>query len=225
MVIVRPLTVLVHELGHGLPALLLTKEKVKLFIGSHGDPYRSVHFQFGRLEIYFKYNPILWNHGLCVSESTDITINKQLIIILFGPIASLSFGISTSYYAFANDTHGSFKLISIFIFTSSLIDFFQNIIPRKNPIQLFDGSIVYNDGEQLKQVLKYKTVPSQFNKGVKYYNNFQFPEAAKQFHQIINNGIKDEMIYRVTILSYIHSKNFKESALLLGEFKKKYSLN
>lgn len=225
MAIIRPLTVLIHELGHGLPALLFTTEKVQIYIGSYGDPSKSLHITIGRLEIYFKYNPILWNHGLCVPKSDNISINKNIVITLFGPIISLLFGISSILIAFAGNLHGSLKMISVFFLVSSFIDFFLNIIPNKTPTRLYDGAIVYNDGQQLKQLIKYKSFPTQFNSGVKHYNNKEFEKASIHFIKIIDQGLADEMIYRLAISSNLQSKNY-ESALLIQEmFDKAYNLN
>jgi len=41
-------TITVHELGHAIPALLMTRDEVTIFIGSFGDPYESFHFKTGR---------------------------------------------------------------------------------------------------------------------------------------------------------------------------------
>ncbi|SEO00261.1 hypothetical protein SAMN05216436_12835 [bacterium A37T11] len=62
----RALTVVIHELGHAVPAIFLTKEKVAIYIGSFGDPNKSLHVNIGLLEVWFKYSPFLWGRGLCV---------------------------------------------------------------------------------------------------------------------------------------------------------------
>ncbi|MCH8904747.1 MAG: hypothetical protein IIA45_12645, partial [Bacteroidetes bacterium] len=85
-IILRPFTVLFHELGHGITALLLTKEKVTLYIGSYGDPKNSFKFSLGRLEFFIKYFSVLWEIGLCVHQSKNIPLNRQILITLFGPI-------------------------------------------------------------------------------------------------------------------------------------------
>jgi hypothetical protein len=48
-------TVTLHELGHAIPALLMTKDEVTIYIGSIGSPYNSFHLAIGRLEFYCKY--------------------------------------------------------------------------------------------------------------------------------------------------------------------------
>jgi hypothetical protein len=52
-------TVALHELGHAIPALLMTRDEVTIYIGSFGNPYSSFHFTTGRLKFCCKYNPLL----------------------------------------------------------------------------------------------------------------------------------------------------------------------
>src|SRR5258708_39407973 len=59
-------TVTLHELGHAIPALLMTRDEVTIFIGSFGSPYKSFRFTIGRLEFYCKCNPLLWYKGCCL---------------------------------------------------------------------------------------------------------------------------------------------------------------
>jgi len=50
VLLTRPLTVIFHELGHAIPAILLTKEKVTVYIGSYGDPKKSLRIKIGLLD-------------------------------------------------------------------------------------------------------------------------------------------------------------------------------
>jgi len=93
VVILRPFSTLIHELGHGIPALLLTDKKVTLYLGSYGDPKESFRIQIGRLELFFNKNPFHWKIGLCVLEQKTLSINKQIFIVLMGPLASLALSI------------------------------------------------------------------------------------------------------------------------------------
>lgn len=225
IVITRPFTVLFHELGHGIPALLLTKDKVTLYIGSYGDPKQSLTFRIGRLEFFLKYNPFLWKLGLCVPHSKEVSMIRQIFITVLGPITSLFLGALCCYIAFAADFHGSIKVISAVFLGSSLFDFFVNILPRDEPIQIFDGSIVYNDGQQLRQLFMYKTLPSQYTVGADHYNKQEYEMAAKAFHNIIDNGLKNDMVYRLGISAYLQFKDYKTALTLHKEFEKYCKLN
>lgn len=87
--LVSPLAVLAHELGHALPAMLLSSSPVTVFIG---DPRHSkvrqcvgrFHFAFTRQQSGF---------GFCQFGKTQLSPFSQIIIAVAGPLASLIFTI------------------------------------------------------------------------------------------------------------------------------------
>ena len=82
------LCVLVHELGHAIPALLLSKEKVEAYIGSLGLIVPSGKLRMGRLSIFVSYNPFLWIKGMCKPYGA-YSINRQIFYVSTGPIATV----------------------------------------------------------------------------------------------------------------------------------------
>ncbi|MES2381006.1 MAG: tetratricopeptide repeat protein [Bacteroidota bacterium] len=216
--ITRPFTVLFHELGHAIPAILMTRQTVSIYIGSYGDPKKSLHFSIGLLDIWFKYNPFSWRIGLCVPSAEKISIKKQIIYTLTGPLTSFTIAIVTCYLTFAYDLHGLLKLILIIFLVSSIFDLFVNIIPSNEPLQLYDGKLVYNDGYRLKQLFYYKRLPKEYEQATELYNQQKFAEAATQFKNILRNGIKDEYIYRLAIDSLLKVNNYKQAKELSDEF-------
>jgi len=54
VLLTRQLSVFFHELGHAIPALVLTKEKVTIYIGSFGDPNKSLKIPIVPLTIFFR---------------------------------------------------------------------------------------------------------------------------------------------------------------------------
>lgn len=221
----RPFTTLFHELGHGITALLLTKEKVSLYIGNYGNPDQSFILKIKKLELFFLKNPFNWRVGLCIYNDKNVSFNKKIFITLMGPVASLLLGFLSFYLALTLDLHGIVKVLSFVLLSSSLYDFFSNIIPQKDPIQLYDGSIAYNDGQQLIMLFMYKALPSKYEIGVEYYNNQNYKKAAKVFHSIIKNGWKKEIIYRHALASYLQDKNYKTALELNKEFVQLGGLN
>ena len=55
VVLLRSLTTFFHEMGHAVPALLFTREKVEVFVGSYGDLHNALQLQLGRLKLYLKF--------------------------------------------------------------------------------------------------------------------------------------------------------------------------
>lgn len=214
-------------MGHAIPSLLFTKDTVAIYIGSYGDLDKSIHFRIGRLEIYFKYNPLLWELGLCTHHnSKDVTITMQIIIILMGPVASLIIGIISSYITYIS-TNNSIMFISFMFALSSFLDFYYNIVPDHQVIKLHNGDEIYNDGHQLKLLLKYRKFPKDYDKSVEYYNNQEFEKSGILFEKIINAGSDQDFVYRLAISSYLCLKNYNKANEINKAFNKKYkkSLN
>lgn len=225
VIITKPITVLFHELGHAIPAILLTRKSVSIYIGSYGDPENSWHFRFGLLEFWFKRNPLSWKLGLCVPSDKQMSINKQIIFILTGPMASLSIAVISCYFAFTYDLHGLLKLILTVFLVSSILDLYLNLTPSSKPIKLHDGRLAYNDGYRLKQLLHASKFPKEYNEAIGLYGEQKFEEAAKLFHQILKNGLQTDHIYRLAISAYLQSKNFPVAMELNEAFILDYKLN
>ena len=222
---VRPFTVLFHELGHAIPAIILSREKVAIYIGSYGDPNGSLNLNLELLEIWFKYNPFLWRQGLCVPYSKNISINKQIIYTLTGPITSFFIAAIASYLTFEYDLHGAIKLILLVFLGSSIFDLLINLIPRSTPIKLFDGRETYNDGYSLKLLFYYRGLHKDYPAAVDFYNKKEYGEAARLFDSLLANVKKDVNIYRLAISSYVQIKNFIRVKELSDQFTALFRMN
>lgn len=217
VLIARPLTVLFHELGHAIPAILLTKQKATVYIGSHGDPKRSIKINFGVLAIFFRYNPFAWRLGLCVPSAKSVSINRQIIYTLAGPLASLIIATIACYFTFAYDLHGFLKLFLLVFLGSAFLDLLVNLVPNETPTKLYDGSVAYNDGYSLKQLLYYKRLPKEYSEAADLYNEQKFAEAAVLLESLLSRK-KDENIFRLAISSYLQDKNYEKAKELSDTF-------
>jgi tetratricopeptide (TPR) repeat protein len=224
VLISRPLTVLFHELGHAIPAILLTKQKATIYIGSYGDPKRSIKINFGMLAIFFRYNPFAWRLGLCVPSAKSVSINRQIVYTLAGPLASLIIATIACYFTFAYDLHGFLKLFLIIFLGSAFLDLLVNLIPNEIPIKLYDGSVAYNDGYSLKQLFYYKRLPKEYSDAANLYNEQKFADAAVLFEKLLADT-KDENIFRLAISSYLQDKNYGKAKELSDAFSLTGKLN
>lgn len=215
---VRAFTVLFHELGHAIPAIVLTRQTVRVYIGSHGDPKESLHVRIGLLEIWFKYNPFSWQLGLCVPSATNISINRQIIYTLTGPLTSFIIAAVTIYTTFTYELNGYLKLSLFFFLGSSIYDLITNLTPNDSPIKLYDGKLTYNDGYQLKQLFYFKRLPKEYKHAIALYNEQKFEEAATICKDMLNSGIKNDNIYRLAISSFLQIKDYQEAKNLSEEF-------
>lgn len=223
--LVRPVTVLLHELGHAIPALLFTREKVTLYIGSHGDPRKSFKLNIGLLEIYFRYNPFAWRLGLCIPSAKSISINRQVVYVLTGPLTSFLLATVACYFSFWYDSHGFLKLLLILFLASSVFDLLISLIPRSTPIKLYDGTITYNDGYNLMMLLYTKSLPKEYLDGARLYEEKRFLEAAEIFEATIVKKPKDVNLYRAAAYSYLQVNNYDKAKDLLEKSNKIRALN
>ncbi|WP_162051446.1 tetratricopeptide repeat protein [Pontibacter pamirensis] len=225
VVITRPLTSLFHELGHAIPAILLTGHKVSVYIGSYGDTRRGVRLSLGLLEIWFRYNFFSWRLGLCVPSAKDVSVNKQIIYILAGPIASSVIAVTACYFTFALDLHGAVKLILIVFLGCSLVDLIVNLVPSSTPIALADGSKTYNDGYKLMQLLNRRSLPKEYFDAVDTYNREDYKTAAELFVSLISKGLYDESVYRLAISAYVQQGEYQAATRLIEQFATMYEMN
>ncbi len=223
--VIRPFTVLFHELGHAIPALLITKEKVTIYLGSYGDPNRSLNFNIGRLEIWLKYNPFNWRMGLCIPSSKAMSFNQRIIFILAGPFASFIIASIAIYLTFTFDLHGSLKIILTIFLGSAIFDLYANLKPSSEPIALYDGTVGHNDGYCLKQLFYFKKLPATYEKAVKLYDKQQYVEAGDLLHEMLNNGFKETDIYRLAISSFLQVGRFELANSWIDEFISSGALN
>lgn len=103
------LSTIIHELGHALPALILTKENVRIILGRNDKMLKEL--SLGRLDIYLKgLNPFV---GFTYWGETTLTNLKKIVILAGGPIFSSVFGIGL--LLFSRNIGGKLLLETIFL--------------------------------------------------------------------------------------------------------------
>jgi len=202
----RLLTTVIHELGHAIPALLLTNEKVSVYMGSLGNPAKSLQFQIGRLECFFKFNLFYWKGGLCVMHEDEIPIRTSFIVTICGPLLSLIVATTGILILSFNEFGDVTKLVIFALVFSCMLDFLNNIFPNRDAISLHDGKLVYNDGKQLLYLWSIRKFYAIQQKAITYYNNQEYPIAAELFEKCIAAFPEDARFYKFAISSYLRAK-------------------
>lgn len=223
--ITRPVTIFFHELGHAIPALLITGKKVSVYFGSFGNQQKCGRFQLGPLEVWFRYNALLWKGGACHYAPEEVSANKQIVITLLGPVSSLIVATASCYLAFTFDGHGALKLFLVIFTVSALFDLFANLKPWKSPQELPDGQVLWSDGQRLKELLFLKTAPPEYEIAVEYYSKQEFAMAAITFENILANGREHEIIIKAAIAAHLHDKNYQKALDIQERFEKKCSMD
>jgi tetratricopeptide (TPR) repeat protein len=218
----RLLTTVIHELGHAIPALLLTNEKVTVYMGSWGNPEKSLQFQFGRLEYFFKFNLFYWKGGLCVPHEKNISLRNNFIITIFGPLLSLIVSGIGVTALLLYDFGDIWNLVIFALVFSCVLDFWHNIVPSNDNITLYNGNVVYNDGNQLLLLLKLRKIQDIPNKAVIHYQNKEYNAAAKLFEKCISVLPNQQEWYRFAISSFLKEKQTEKATKLQDAYTKKF---
>ncbi len=202
---IRPLTVLIHELGHAIPLVLLTKNRATVFVGSYGKREDSMRIKLPKMEIFLRYNPFGWNKGVCIPSSGEIPINIQIIYTAGGALISLlvagvAFGISTTYPGYSYP--GFFIVLFLF---SAIYDVFHNLIPSDNPIQLDDGTQTYNDGKQLRDLFRYGKIKGELKQAFTFYEAKEYRKAAELLRNNLPQGKSQPLITKVAVFCILRA--------------------
>jgi tetratricopeptide (TPR) repeat protein len=207
LIITRLLTTLFHELGHAIPAMIFTREKVTAFLGSYGDIGKSKSIKLNnRFRIFFVLNPLKWRGGMVKHSPNNLTTFKTLIILLLGPLFSLILGSAALWIVYSFDLNGFLKLFTLLFFLSAIFDL-RNIYPNEKPILLYDGTFSYNDGQQIKRLLKFKNDKENLIIAYRFYENKNYNKAIELFEGL-NPDYINNAILNVIINSYLSVKRY-----------------
>ncbi len=117
-----------------------------------------------------------------------------------------------AWLVFATDLNDLFKLLAIAFCISGVVDLFFNIIPNSTPYVLADGSITYNDGSLLLQIIsqkQYYLVVKEMLQDVKAGNHGL---AAEKAERIFKTGKVPRGLYIYCIGCYLEAKNYAKAA-------------
>ncbi len=222
-IITKPFTILFHELGHAIPAMLFTKKAVDVYVGSYGDKTQCIKIVITKLNIWIRYNPLKWGGGFCVVNTDGISFNKVAIYTLCGPLFTFFIASGLLYLTLNYNLHGSLKLIFSFAVCSTILDLFNNLIPRR--IKLSDGSTIYSDGYFLFHLKELKRFPLEYENAVNNYANKEYEKTSKIFENYIERGFVNEDVFRYASISHMLIGNYEKANEIQKKFENKYELN
>jgi tetratricopeptide (TPR) repeat protein len=225
-VLTRMITVIIHEAGHALAGLILLKGDITVYIGSYGDPKKGIHFKLGRLQVYFKFNPLLWSHGICKANAQTTSLFRNYIFTLAGPLASIITTCICIYIIVFTSIYSNpaIKLTAIFLGFSAIFDFALNLQANEKPIVLYDGSTTYNDGQTLKMLWSTRKTYSKLVRLHEMYKNNEFEKGVELFESSYSK-LKDFNLLRLGIVMHMSVKNYTRSAELHNELSSSTALS
>ena len=149
-------TILLHELGHAIPALMWTHDEVAIYIGSMGSPYECFRFRMGRIDVYVKYNPLLWYRGCCLHIDDYLSLNQRICLVAGGPIASILLTFVTWMLVSHLQSEGFLRILFGSIFFISIGATVYSVFPNPVPRYTSSGYPVYSDSYQIFRLLRMK---------------------------------------------------------------------
>ncbi|MCT2534767.1 hypothetical protein NC661_04490 [Aquibacillus koreensis] len=129
--LVFPISTFIHELGHALPALILSKEKVEIRLGTR---FKGSGVRFGRLTI--KVQPFSGFTGVVnfnISKESNAKARNFWILIL-GPMFSFFLVVGCYFVITYNELPDVIDFLIRALMFASLAQFTLTIIPMKYPI-------------------------------------------------------------------------------------------
>jgi tetratricopeptide (TPR) repeat protein len=225
VLIAKLLSIIVHELGHAIPALLLTRQKVTVYLGSHGIKENSWNFSLGKLDIWLKYNLFSWGGGLCVPTKKNISLNRQIVFTFCGPLASLFLCATTAYLLFYFEMNFFLQLNTFVLLALSSFTFISSGIPANSPSFIYEGSEVYNDGRRILNLYRYKRINREYLKAVELCNKKEFIESSRLFDKFIDKTTMTAEVYRYAIVANINAARYDRGIEMYEKLKAKYTLN
>jgi hypothetical protein len=189
-VAVRPVVVLLHQLGHAVAARIIARQKVTIFLGSYGNKERSANVTFGNpqqgttgREIWFTGNPFLWQCGLCVPSVPITRVDHRISYILAGPVLPVAISAILADAAVFLHFNEYVRFFSLVFLAVSAIDMVIDMIPYANAIAFYQNTPVFMDGYSLKLAWLQKKYPTEFFVGINQYSKKEYDDAARNFEK------------------------------------------
>lgn len=223
VVLLRSLTTLFHEMGHAVPALLFTREKVEVFVGSYGDLSNSLQLNLGRLKLYLKWNPFDWKLGMC-RHSGGMAIWQHLITILGGPLASTLIATVAIFLLTQEGVSDVWLGLAAIFAGAALIDLFVNLAVSDGGIQMYDGATTYSDGGQLRQLFRTINLSEVYFDAQNDFYQEKYEEALDKCQQLREEGKHQAPIYELSWEALEKLEDYEAIIALYHDFKAHHHL-
>lgn len=209
VMVLRSFTTLFHELGHAIPALLFSKEKVQVYVGTYGDTKDGASLSLGRLDIFFKFNFLAWNIGMCRHQGQS-KVWQNFLIIVGGPIASLMIAVPLLLFLPQAEAQPLLHF-AIFVFLgAALLDLVSNLFPYGNQMYTDSGKSIYNDGMQLLGLWKRGSLPTVYFEMEKLMSQKNFVGAIEKGKSVVMEAKTNPEVYNLMVQALQQESEYED---------------
>lgn len=215
--LMRPVTTVLHELGHAIPALLFTAGSVSMVIGVPKRLPEQPLLRIARLKLWITKDPLKWLGGYCSHEAAPQ--RWQRAVILVGGVAfSLAIATTVAYWAFKVDLHGFIRTILLLLAISTIVDLFINLIPSRYPIRMPDGRITFNDGAQFRWLFSKDPLMAQWKLAVEHSSAQRYETAWAMYKHFLGLGWKDPAVFENGLTALVVLRRNDEALALYEQW-------
>jgi tetratricopeptide (TPR) repeat protein len=221
-----PLITILHESGHALAYLLLTKPgRVDILIGSYVKTKNPIKFKTGKLHFYIKRSfPFVKGIGLCRSYTAETNYVNKIIILLAGPVFTLAAAAIPAIIVFR--VHANlFAIISCSIVLGfSALSLVSNLIPKS-----IDPSYNVNldtDGKQILFALKLRSAYAEYIEALLCNEGGEFDLAIAKLESVLKRSPRAaQEVLRLLVSTSIYAKEYANALIYSAELESKFEFN
>ncbi|MES2277349.1 MAG: M50 family metallopeptidase [Bacteroidota bacterium] len=212
----RFIIILLHELGHAIPAIIFTRKPAEIFIGSNGSG-KHVKVNLGKLTINLRLKFFYaMSGGLCY-HSNNMKSYQHIIVLIAGSVFTALIATGAIVVEFNYDMHGSLKLLTMLIFISAISSLINNLYPKIKPVLIHNDHATYNDGYQLRRLIIRGKNTDRIDTAIRLYHQQQYIDAIELL-QPFQHPKGDTDLFRVTINCYTITGRYDQAKLYTDKY-------
>ncbi|WP_019375625.1 hypothetical protein [Virgibacillus halodenitrificans] len=148
-IVVLPLTTLLHEIGHGIGGILISKERAMVFLGPI-EPSNTKTFHIGRMDFHIK-----WAYfGFCsIKKYHKLNAMQRIVISAGGPAMSLLIVFASIFLLFFDFPYQLKNFVTAIAIVNAW-QFLCTAVPIINPTWYKAYSGMSSDGYQIVKAWK-----------------------------------------------------------------------
>lgn len=209
-VFIRIVVIIFHEAGHAVAMRILTKGKVTVYLGSHGDQAKSRNIKMGPYDIWIFRSMLKWKGGLCVPEVRNSSDRSRMIYVAAGPVATLLLSLVVLIVLLLTRASGLPGTILLLFCLWSAYSFCQNLFVQSSGVSA-NGGIIESDGALVRKLMEKRRLPVDYDAILTLNKEGKYNEAVALCEEAIEKGTKNADIYRMAVAMLMHLRQFQKA--------------